>query len=616
MSSEENKKEVFIDSSTLDKLDSLHGNGSCYIVYTCISCGAQVKRNFYPSKKEAYKTLKCERCSKAKVDHGPGYSKDNPLLLSAPYDPTIFDQFISTNRNRVWISYNCTTCNKPVITEFSSWDYKKDEKLRLSMRKFQCRECNCKDSKQYIYDEIESRNKEYEDSFDHYIDPITGVSYKIIHDINEIQRLRTNEEKIVYHCSDPDCVYHENEWFKMECAKKDRIPDYIKFGKLLCETHRFNLNYPKEQAAVVRAETNTKIYGVPSPMQNPEFKAEYFNRIHETYGDEINSTLQLSEVQAKIKETNLKVYGTEYPIQSDIVKERIAEKWEGKTPEEILEIRNKRIDTNRERYDADWYLESDECIELRNAGLLREFGTTDPMGDPIVGPIFREKAKQANLKKFNAVAYFASDQFQEDMSKPGARSICRFYYYGMAFDSSWELAVWIYCHDHMIPIIRSPIVLQYYHKDKLHYCNPDFMINGKLVEIKGGQFIDPEGNMYLPYRNPEWSDEEYKDKCDLYKAKQQCLIQNNVEIWLEKDLDYVFEYIDQVYGKHYLLQFRNDSNYNPSYTFDYTVFYTYPILPNVGITPYDCDMNEEYTEPIGKGITPFDIGLARIKKND
>ena len=37
----------------------------------------------------------------------------------------------------------------------------------------------------------------------------------------------------------------------------------------------------------------------------------------------------------------------------------------------------------------------------------------------------------------------------------------KYLYYGITFQSSWELAVWIYCIDHNIPIIRDPCMFEY-----------------------------------------------------------------------------------------------------------------------------------------------------------
>lgn len=55
----------------------------------------------------------------------------------------------------------------------------------------------------------------------------------------------------------------------------------------------------------------------------------------------------------------------------------------------------------------------------------------------------------------------------------------------MNFDSSWELAIWIYCKDHNISIEHNPCTFVYEYDGKQHLYLVDFRINGKLVEVKG-----------------------------------------------------------------------------------------------------------------------------------
>ena len=59
------------------------------------------------------------------------------------------------------------------------------------------------------------------------------------------------------------------------------------------------------------------------------------------------------------------------------------------------------------------------------------------------------------------------------------------YHNGVYFDSSWELAYWLYCVDHNIPIERNEKGFEYYIDDKRHLYYPDFIVNGEYVEIKG-----------------------------------------------------------------------------------------------------------------------------------
>ena len=85
-------------------------------------------------------------------------------------------------------------------------------------------------------------------------------------------------------------------------------------------------------------------------------------------------------------------------------------------------------------------------------------------------------------------------------------------YNNIYFDSSWELAVYIYCIDHNIDIIREPCRFEYYIGNNKHYYYPDFKINNDIIEIKAS-----------------WALTSDKKLIDSYK--QHCIEQNNVIIW-------------------------------------------------------------------------------------
>lgn len=117
------------------------------------------------------------------------------------------------------------------------------------------------------------------------------------------------------------------------------------------------------------------------------------------------------------------------------------------------------------------------------------------------------------------------------------------------FDSSWELAVWIWAKDHNKEIEREPQILRYEFEGKKHKYIPDFRIDGKLIEVKGRQFFrngDISKEMINPFNRTQ-------DK--LFEAKHQCGLQNGVQFWSEKEIFPILDYIDEKYGKDYLNQF-------------------------------------------------------------
>lgn len=61
----------------------------------------------------------------------------------------------------------------------------------------------------------------------------------------------------------------------------------------------------------------------------------------------------------------------------------------------------------------------------------------------------------------------------------------RGWYNGFWCDSSWQLAVIIYCLEHNFEIIRNTKTFPYKFGRKIEGYKPDFIINGKYVEVKG-----------------------------------------------------------------------------------------------------------------------------------
>lgn len=116
-------------------------------------------------------------------------------------------------------------------------------------------------------------------------------------------------------------------------------------------------------------------------------------------------------------------------------------------------------------------------------------------------------------------------------------------YSEMTFDSTWEVKVYEFCKDNNIPVEYSPpISYDYEFNGRTWTYHPDFLINGKIYEVKGDQFFrinesTGQEEMFCPYRSKKWSNEEYDDKCKQYEAKHQCMIANNVIILREKEMN-------------------------------------------------------------------------------
>lgn len=137
----------------------------------------------------------------------------------------------------------------------------------------------------------------------------------------------------------------------------------------------------------------------------------------------------------------------------------------------------------------------------------------------------------------------------------------RLVYDNMSFDSSWELAVWIYAKDHDIAIEREPVKLSFKFDDTIKHVIPDFRYNGTLVEIKGDQYYNRRlGASIYPYKfrsaGVPIEEPELNRRKRLLKAKFMCYKDHGVEIWGKEECKPFLDYIDDTYGPGYLLQFR------------------------------------------------------------
>ena len=89
-----------------------------------------------------------------------------------------------------------------------------------------------------------------------------------------------------------------------------------------------------------------------------------------------------------------------------------------------------------------------------------------------------------------------------------------------------------------------------------HKYHPDFLVEDKIVEIKGNHFFKEDGTMQNPWKNRNWTEEQQKDSDALYEAKHQCMLRNGVRIITGNEYKKYNIYVEKRYGKKYLKQFK------------------------------------------------------------
>lgn len=109
--------------------------------------------------------------------------------------------------------------------------------------------------------------------------------------------------------------------------------------------------------------------------------------------------------------------------------------------------------------------------------------------------------------------------------KPGSGIGISSWYKGIFCDSSWELAYVIYCLEHNMSIQRSTEKRTYMWQGKMRKYLPDFVVDGKTVEIKG-------------YTSLQWEAKHAEN--------------TDITVLFGPDLEHVFTYVKNKYGKDYV----------------------------------------------------------------
>ena len=276
-------------------------------------------------------------------------------------------------------------------------------------------------------------------------------------------------------------------------------------------------------------QTSLDRYGVESYSKTQE----YLHKVKETnlskYG--VDSYSKTTEYKNKTKQTNLSKYGVEHVLQNS-------------------EILHKKEQTCLDKYGVKNFSQSDGYLELSKKSNLSKYGVEHVLQNSEI----LHKKEQTCLDKYGVKNFTQSDIFYDkiyDVYLPKKEQTCLDKYgkksfsqtseyhlkkthkiysklFDISFDSSWELKCAEFCFYNNIVFQYQPnILFEYHFNNDTHYYQPDFLINGKLYEIKGDHFFEGD-KMINPYdRNQD----------GLYEAKHQCMIKNNVIILKNAELE-------------------------------------------------------------------------------
>ena len=201
--------------------------------------------------------------------------------------------------------------------------------------------------------------------------------------------------------------------------------------------------------------------------------------------------------------------------------------------------------------------------QKRNKTMLEKHGHEYNLQRPEILKIYQEgfEKKWGAKTPFESKKWLETNNYVNPMKTEEGRSLCkqnylknkrkhvkRFKYENEFFDSSWELAYYIWLKDHNVKFIHEPFNLKYIFEGKSFDYLPDFKVGNEIIEIKGLHFFEnynPSGKMINPYDRTEDAK---------YEAKHQCMIENHVKIIT--DCSVYIEYVKNNYGKDYLEKYR------------------------------------------------------------
>ena len=233
-------------------------------------------------------------------------------------------------------------------------------------------------------------------------------------------------------------------------------------------------------------------------------------------------------------------YGTEYIFTDETIKQKIKDTKLNKYNDEYFTNREQFIKTCIDRYNVNNVFQVDSIKEKIKDTLTDKYG---------VDHVFKSKTIQKQIKSTNIEKYGVEYPMQnKDIFN---KSKSKYTFDNKIFDSSWELAYYIYLKDHNTDFEYQPnLSFTYYVNDNPHIYNPDFLVNNKLYEIKGLQFFnnkDTNDKMINPFD---------RTQDDLYEAKHQCMLKNNVQIIT--DCSEYINYVNKKYTNDFIPLFKNN----------------------------------------------------------
>ena len=280
---------------------------------------------------------------------------------------------------------------------------------------------------------------------------------------------------------------------------------------------------------------------------------------------------QVPEIKEKKKKTNLERYGNEYHIASKVVRGKIEEvfeeKYGGHTPFASADIQKQAKETNLANHEGVWHTATQEYKEQRVESTRKNYGVAHTsqaastqakkketnmkrygVEEPMSSREFKGKRKQTMIDTYGVEFTMQSVELRKDILQQHFTGhghvgpLKGYVYEGTNFDSSYELAYYLWLKSLGKQFVYHPKTpLSYIGSDGLeHLTMPDFLVEGKFYEIKGGCFFNKKGEPYNAYTKQFWWE------------KYNAMLAAGIIIIREGEMKEAFTYVKKAFGKDFL----------------------------------------------------------------
>lgn len=305
------------------------------------------------------------------------------------------------------------------------------------------------------------------------------------------------------------------EWVRVEY-----VPDRLKINGVRLGSGTW---YPPEQVEKIKEH----ILSIPDPFHDPikEKRDKLIEEGYRTVGEiaaEINKKwIRSSNIPDSLKENETVIAGDVLYPPEQVAK--IKDYFLGKTKEEKYKF------VCKERFGVDNPSKSEEVQKKKEETMMKHWGTTKSFELQQTKDTIKERYGVDNIS-----------QAKEIKEKKARNRTTNFFHDGIYFDSSWEVAYYIYLKENDIPFEYHPAPISYLCEGKEQDYFPDFKVGDELVEIKGNQFFNKDGEFVSGFEQEQTEED---------KAKWQCMMDNHVRLIRKDDIMKHIKFAEKILGE-------------------------------------------------------------------